>query len=66
MLDSNQKYARRIFDADVFRQAKIGSLGEIYWENIAEIKMLDGKIQPCNYDISPEFAYLNSEKKTIL
>ena len=54
------KYSKKIFNEDVFSQAKIGSLGEIYWEGIAEIKDLNGKIIPCEYDISPEFAHVNS------
>lgn len=62
-LDKNQKYASKVFEGDTYKTAKIGIFGEIYWDNIAEITALDGKSEPCNYDISPEYAYLMSEPK---
>jgi len=61
VLDKTQKYSKKIFEGDTFSNAKIGSFGEIYWENLAEIKKLNGEIVSCEYDISPEFAYLKSE-----
>lgn len=51
------KYAEKILTPETFTKAQIGSLGEIYWENMAEIKNLKGEIEPCNYDISPDLAY---------
>lgn len=50
----------KIVHPDVFRMAKIGLFGEIYWDQIGEIKELDGSISSCVYDISPEFAYHHS------
>ena len=60
VLNPEQKYARKIFIKKVFKQAKIGTFGEIYWDGIAEMKDLNGNIIPCEYDICPDFAYLNS------
>lgn len=58
----NDKYASKILtDEAVFTSVKIGEFGEIYWPDIAEITDFDGKVIPCNYDISPEFAYHNSK-----
>ena len=59
-LDQNDKYAKKIFNKDVFYQVKLGEFGEIYWDGIAEIIDLDGNPVICEYDISPEFAYNNS------
>ena len=56
----NDKYSKKICNEGIFKQAKVGSLGEIYWEGIAEIKDLNGNVIPCEYDISPEFAHMNS------
>jgi hypothetical protein len=59
-LDSNHKLVKNILDTQIFKMAKIGEFGEIYWDNAGEIKELDGKITKCEYDISPEFAYYHS------
>ncbi len=56
------RYVEKILNnKDVFYSAKIGEFGEIYWADIAEIINLDGSVQSCEYDISPEFAYFNSK-----
>ena len=60
ILDPQQKYAKKVFDDNVFYRAKVGDFGEIYWDNLAEIKDLDGKYISCVYDISPELIYSNS------
>ncbi len=56
----NDKYAKKLMNEEVFRQAKIGSFGEVYWENVAEIRNLKGELEPCQYDMSAEFVYENS------
>ncbi len=61
-LDKNKKITNKIFDKKEFKKAQIGEFGQIYWANMAEITNLDGTIESCDYDISPEFAYLHSEK----
>ncbi len=61
VLDRKQKFAKKIFKDNVFKEAKVGSFGQVYWENIAEIKTLEGKMEPCEYDLSPEFVYMNSQ-----
>ena len=53
-------FASTILQEQVFKKAKIGDLGEIYWEGIAKIQDWDGKIISCAYDMSPEFVYLNA------
>ncbi len=58
----NDKYAAKILsNENIFKTVKIGEFGEIYWSDMGEIKDINGKIKPCEYDISPEFAYLNSQ-----
>lgn len=58
----NDKYINKILsDENVFKSAKIGEFGELFWHNSAEMKDLNGNIIPCEYDISPEFAYYNSK-----
>ncbi|MGB1450405.1 MAG: hypothetical protein ACPG7E_01670 [Marinirhabdus sp.] len=59
-MGTKNKYAQKNFDNATFTTAKVGALGEIYWEGIAEMKDLNGNPIPCAYDISPGFAYLNS------
>jgi hypothetical protein len=62
VLDSTNKLVKKLSNQDVFKNAKIGQFGEIYWEEIGEIQELDGTISKCNYDISPEFVFYNSSK----
>lgn len=60
-LSLDDQFARKILnDEHIFRQARVGELGQIYWENVGEIIDCNGKVLPCQYDISPEFAYINS------
>jgi len=54
------QFGRRLVNNGLTRDAKIGSFGEILWEGKAEMKGLNGSIEACDYDISPEFAYNNS------
>ena len=60
VLDSKKKFASKIFDTTIFNKVKVGSFGEAYWDDVAEMKDLNGNIIPCKYDICPDFAYLNS------
>ncbi len=61
VLDTEQEYAKKVFDQKVFNKAKVGAFGEIFWEGIAEMKDLNGSVIPCQYDICPDFAYLKSK-----
>ena len=61
-LDSTNKLVKKLADPEVFKKAKIGQFGEIYWEKIGEIKELDGSISLCEFDVSPEFVFYNSTK----
>ncbi len=61
-LDSTNKLVKKLSDQNVFKNAKLGQFGEIYWEEIGEIRELDGSITSCVYDISPEFVFYNSTK----
>lgn len=49
-----------LLNEEIFKNVRIGEFGEIYWENIVKTEY-DGQILCWNYDISPEFAYQNSE-----
>ena len=60
-LSKNDLHAKKILTTSFLHQAKIGSFGEIYWENAGEIQELNGSFVSCDYDISPEFAYYNSD-----
>ncbi len=58
----NDKYAIKILSNErIFRAAKVGGFGEIFWSDIGEIVELNGAVNVCDYDISPEFAYFNSK-----
>lgn len=60
VLDPNNKIVNQILNPTIFKTAQVGELGEIKWENMGEIKELDGSLTLCEYDISPEFAYYKS------
>ena len=60
VLDPKKKFASKVFDLATFNKVKIDSFGGICWEGIAEMKDLEGNTIPCEYDICPDFAYLNS------
>ena len=55
------RFAKKIQQADVFAQVKIGELGQLYWEGVAEMKDENGKTFVCEYDMSPEFIYHHSK-----
>lgn len=59
--NANNEYFKILAIPEVFTKAKVGKLGEIYWENIATIKELDGSVSPCNFDFSPEFIYAHAK-----
>ncbi len=61
-LDSNNLFVKKLINQEVFKKAKLGQFGEIYWEEIGEIQELDGTISSCDYDISPQFVFYNSIK----
>ena len=63
-LNKSQKYTQKLLEGDVFSTAKVDSLGGIYWEGMAEMTDLEGNTIPCDYDISPEFVYMNSRPTT--
>jgi len=48
-----------LLNETVFKTVKIGEFGEIVWADIVKT-IQDGKEIKWDYDISPEFAYLNS------
>ncbi len=62
ILDQNHKYSKKFFEEGVFNSVKIGLNGELYWDDLAEIRTLDGNLIPCAYDICPDFVYENSEQ----
>ena len=56
----NDAYAKKILNPSIFKSVKIGEFGQLYWENMAQIKDLNGQLIQCEYDMSPEFIYHNS------
>jgi len=56
-LDKNNIYVKTILTENVFKTAKIGELGQIFWDNIAEMKDENNNTIKCEYDLSPEFVY---------
>jgi hypothetical protein len=59
-LNTNDLLVQKILKTNVFFTAQIGELGQIYWNNIASIKDINGELVACEYDLSPEFFYYNS------
>ena len=56
------KYAIKILNNEaIFKAAKVDEFGEIFWQDVAEIVDLNGEKIACEYDLSPEFVYHNSE-----
>lgn len=60
VLSTTDKYSKQILDPTKIKLVKIGEFGQLYWENMAEMRDIDGKMIPCEYDLSPEFVYANS------
>ncbi len=60
VLDPKKKFVSKVLNHAIFDKVKIDSFGGIYWEGIAEMKGTDGSTIPCQYDICPDFTYLNS------
>ena len=60
-LDKNNRFVRKVLTPEVFDKVKLGSFGELFWDEIGEIQELNGSVSSCNYDISPEFVYAHSE-----
>ncbi|RRO17775.1 hypothetical protein [Flavobacteriaceae bacterium 14752] len=57
----DQYISKIIENEDIFKKVEIGNYGQILWHNVAYMKDLDGNKIPCEYDISPEFAYIHSK-----
>ncbi len=49
---------KSLYDENIFKNVKIGSMGEIYWENIVTTSYQNKKYI-WNYDLSPEFIFEN-------
>jgi hypothetical protein len=60
IIDKNGKYSKKVYDKSVFKTVKIGEFGQLYWDGIAEIKTLDGKLIPTEFDICPDYVYMSS------
>lgn len=60
ILDKNNKYGKKIFEGNTFKQVQIDPFGGLYWDGIAEMKDWDGNTIPCEYDVSPELIYMKS------
>lgn len=58
----NPTYIQLLFGEEQFKQVKVGELWQIYWLNIAKMKDEYGNSIPCDFDMSPEYVYMNSKK----
>ena len=61
VLPINDERVSKILHKEVFDSVKVGAFGQLFWENIAEIKDEMGNVIVCEYDLSPEFVYYNSK-----
>ena len=50
----------RLLDEQVFKNVRIGELGELVWDNIIKSEY-NGETTMMNYDISPEFAFVHAK-----
>ena len=62
VLSTSDPYYAKVLNTEIFKTVKIGQQGQLYWQNVAQIKELDGTYTACEYDISPEFLYNFSTK----
>lgn len=60
-IEMSNKYSHKLFEKSIFETVRIGENGELFWKDIGEIQELDGTMMKCDFDICPDFAYLNSE-----
>jgi hypothetical protein len=63
--EKNKKIADKILNPNFFNQVKLGELGQIYWQDAAEMKDEKGNTISCEYDLSPEFVYHYSVKVSV-
>jgi hypothetical protein len=57
---TNTYSAQQVLNQQNFIKAKIGDLGQLYWNNAAQIIDYNGKAIDCEFDISPEFVFYSS------
>jgi len=50
----------KLLEIPVFKNVRIGEMGELVWDNIIKTEH-NGETILMNYDISPEFAYINAK-----
>jgi hypothetical protein len=60
VMDKNGPLSKQVFEGEKFKEVQIGDSGELFWLGIAEMKTKEGDTIPCEYDICPDFAYMNS------
>ena len=64
MIKNSNQYVnkKKLLEEAFFKQASIGVFGELYWKNAAYFRNENNELIPCEYDLSPEFIYYNSDK----
>ena len=52
---------QKLLEPNFFKQAAIGAFGQLYWADAAYFKNEKGELVNCEFDLSPEFIYYNSQ-----
>ena len=50
----------KLLDIETFSKVRVGELGELVWDKIIKTTNYKGERETWDYDISPEFAFINS------
>jgi hypothetical protein len=59
------KGIEKLYNQNIFNQAKIGMLGEIFWEKIITTEH-NGEINIWDYDVSPELIMTEGKENKVL
>ena len=52
---------QKLLEPEFFKQATIGTFGQLYWADAAFFRNENGELVNCEFDLSPEFIFHNSK-----
>jgi len=55
---------KKLENLKFLQKVQIGKCGELVWRRIVKNRLVDGKPQYWDYDISPEYFFLHAQKLT--